>query len=47
MNCIEFLKARIAEWEAKSKEASDNAVYPLVARWIAEKLIPTFGGAQP
>ena len=25
MNSIEFLKARIAEWEAKSKEASDNA----------------------
>lgn len=25
MNSIEFLKARIAEWEAKSKEASENA----------------------
>lgn len=25
MNSIEFLKARISEWEAKSKEASDNA----------------------
>ena len=47
MNSIEFLKARTAEWEAKSKEASENAVCPPVARWIAEKLIPTFGGAQP
>ncbi len=25
MNSVEFLKARIAEWEAKSKEASENA----------------------
>lgn len=25
MNPIEFLKARIAEWEAKSKQASENA----------------------
>lgn len=25
MNSIEFLKARIAEWEGKSKEASNNA----------------------
>lgn len=25
MNPVEFLKARIAEWEAKSKEASENA----------------------
>lgn len=25
MNPVEFLKARIAEWEAKSKQASENA----------------------
>ena len=25
MNSVEFLKARIAEWEAKSREASENA----------------------
>lgn len=25
MNSVEFLKARIAEWEAKSREASEKA----------------------
>ncbi len=26
MNPVEFLKARIAEWEAKSKEASETLI---------------------
>lgn len=40
---------RLGMDEANHAEAraAGNAVCPPVARWIAEKLIPTFGGAQP
>ena len=41
------LRLGMDEANLTEARAAGNAVCPPVARWIAEKLIPTFGGAQP
>lgn len=41
------LRLGMDETNHAEARAAGNAVCPPVARWIAEKLIPTFGGAQP